>query len=647
MEQVIKFERRIARERLARKEAEELVDRKSLELYNKNKELKKLSESLEKVIAQRTSQMQKARDDALNALKVKSEFIANMSHELRTPMNGVLGILSLLRDDDLTDSQRELVEIAQTSGEHLLMVINDVLDFSKIEANKLNLNIGPIELREYIKAVCKPFELQSEQKGVSFEYSIDDEVPDDIKSDKLRLTQILTNLLSNAVKFTKQGFVKLSVSLPNSDDKSLFRICVQDSGIGISKDKISSVFSAFEQADSSITREFGGTGLGMNITQRLVNKLGGTISLESELSKGTSFYVDLTVEAIEKPIGKLNPNLEPKEIDGGLQVLLVEDNQINQLVAMRILQNWGLNVSVAENGQIAIEMLSEKSYDMIFMDLQMPVKGGIETCYQIRRDKLVPPSTPIIAMTAHNGEEHVKECFDAGMQGHIAKPLDRSALKAQVDKYVKISNAAEHSNISHEQEEVPGIDLSDGLNRLNDDRTLLYSLIRNFLNEYSGLSSKLFTLMEQSNLKEAQELLHKIKGSSSNLGMKALSKLAGDLEQQLKNERAISAAQINSMQRQYDIVVKSFATLDVLEEVELSGLAQRNESNEYLQQKMSELLSNLSKDLQASEEALKDLQACVLNDETARYLDQANEAMQIFDIASVEEAVKCACDSIK
>jgi len=642
--EIEKYKRRLAREKMARQQAEDLLEQKAADLFEKNRELLSLSDGLEKLVAQRTAQMQNARDDALSALRVKSDFIANMSHELRTPMNGVLGILSILLDEDPSESQRELLKIAQSSGEHLLMVINDVLDFSKIEADKIELVMAPVNMRSYISGLCQPFELQSKQKGIQFEYHIEDDVPNGLITDKLRLTQILTNFLSNAVKFTQKGSVSLHIGHlgPVSDNK--FRFTVSDTGIGISEQNIKSVFSAFEQADTSITREFGGTGLGMNISKRLIDLFDGEVHLESQYGQGTTFYVDITFDvadtlaeqsAVEAQLATTNA------IEGNASVLLVEDNKINQLVAKRMLENWGLGVSIAENGQECLEMLAKTTYDLVLMDLQMPIKGGIEATTEARSLGLIADATPIIAMTAHSSQQHIDECFEAGMQGHVSKPIDKDALKALLETFLKPLSQQHEVTDPIDNIHIDGVNVKEGLKRLNGDWTLLHTLIASFLSEHLTLGEQIQSFIANNNKDEAIALLHRVKGSGGNLGIHQLATYAGEGETKLKNGDTLSDSEIVALQSAFNIVKSSFDHIDSPSKVQ-GNTELRTESPQYLLEKMDEILLNLSKDVLASEEALDDLLQCLTSEATQKLLVEANDAMQQFDTLQVENCINSA-----
>ncbi len=642
--EIEKFKLRLAREKLARQQAENLLEEKAAALYEKNQQLISLTDDLEKQVANRTAQMQKARDEALQALKIKSDFIANMSHELRTPMNGVLGVLSILSHENLNEEQRELLETAQSSGEHLLMVINDVLDFSKIEADKVELVMAPLNIRSYLDNLCKSFQLQAKQKNLEFSLNIDSAIPNELVTDKLRLTQILTNLLSNALKFTLQG--QVSVSFESKEVRETdgdFRLIVSDTGIGISPQNLNSVFAAFEQADTSITREFGGTGLGMSITKKLVDMFDGKITVSSELNSGTCFFVDITMQISgEHQVVECAKSVD-KNLASTTRILLVEDNKINQLVAKKMLSNWGLQIEIEEDGQQAIDRLKKDTFDIILMDLQMPVKGGVTATKEIRSKGLISSKTPIIAMTAHSTQEHIDECFDAGMQGHISKPIEIDKLQGILKQFVGDLDISNDETLVNRDIIIHGINIQDGLKRLHGDWTLYYSLIKNFLTEHENLGDTLNVLVKSKQADQTRELLHRIKGSGSNLGMTDLAKSAAKLEDNIRGGAQIFPTQIEieSLQRFIEEITSSFALIENPNNSK-SSADNRNESIEYISDQMDSILDNLSKDVLASEEGLKDLMQCNMSEDTMKFVNEANNAMLQFDIETVANAIKKA-----
>ena len=643
MTDIQKYQRRIDRERAARKEAERLLEEKSAALYDKNMELFSLSESLEKLVAERTAQMQKARDDALAALRIKSDFIANMSHELRTPMNGVLGVLELLQSETLNPEQSELLGVAQSSGKHLLEVINDILDFSKIEANKISIELAPLEIRPYIKEVMTPFALQAKQKGLLVSYQVAEDVEQALVTDKLRLTQIISNLLSNAIKFTHSGEVSLAFEKLSEEQ---YRLTVTDTRIGISAENINSVFTAFVQADSSITREFGGTGLGMNITKRLVDMLHGSIAIESELGIGTSFSLDIHMQVAQLEASDNSSLSRFGESEDAVKLLLVEDHQVNQMVAKRLLENWGFEVVLAENGAHAIEIAQQASFDGILMDLQMPVMGGVEAAKTLRKQGLISVSVPIIAMTAHSSDEHIKECLAAGMQAHVSKPLNKARLLAVLQDHIKnellsaesTSGKANSEHFSMPHIHIRHLELADGLQRVGGDWNVMHGLLKRFLDEFRDFYA-VFSQAKADNMNDyGISMLHKLKGSGGNLGFHSLNTLASRTEAMLIDQDAWPEdTEIAQLDKILSEAHADFEQIGATQEQNVSQQKPQKKAvtDEELLLQISQTQESLKQDVFAAQAALDELLTFDLSAELLGAMNQAHTALQNFDTDTV------------
>jgi signal transduction histidine kinase/CheY-like chemotaxis protein/HPt (histidine-containing phosphotransfer) domain-containing protein len=643
-----KIQRRLDRERSARKEAERLLQEKSAALYEKNTQLSALSESLEKLVAQRTAQMQKARDDALAALQVKSDFIANMSHELRTPMNGVLGVLTLLQEENLNEEQAELLAVAQSSGKHLLEVINDILDFSKIEANKISIELAPLEVRPYLDELIAPFILQAKQKNIALNCHINNDVEATLLSDKLRLTQIISNLLSNAIKFTHEGAVNLIFS---KKEAGQYRIEVRDTGIGISAENINLVFTAFEQADTSITREFGGTGLGMNITKRLVDMLNGDIHIQSELGRGTSFCIDIDMEVVNNTL--INKVERDDKINLGreLSLLLVEDHTVNQMIATRLLENWGFSVLLAENGAQALEIAKQQVFDVILMDLQMPVMGGIQASRLLRERSLIAENVPIIAMTAHSTEEHIKECLAAGMQDHISKPLNKEILLSVLQRHLDSNTVMSEANDEQLSATSPTllaisiahINIADALQRVGNDWSLLHSLIKRFLDEFLDF----YAVFSQAKADDMQtygiSMLHKIKGSGGNLGFQPLYELASEAESNmLVQSKWPSNDSIMQIENMLSDIRADFVKIDPELGQEPGTTKAIKVSDKEVLAHISQAQESLKQDVFATQATLDEMLSFELNNELYKLINQAHTALMVFDTETVAQALSKA-----
>ena len=386
-----------------------------------------------------------ARDAANAANVLKSQFLANMSHEIRTPLNGVLAMAEVMSMGELAQVQRERLDVIRQSGGLLLAVLNDVLDLSKIEAGKLTLLVEDFDLGSAIGPARSSFGVLASQKGLSFELNVTDAASGGWRGDADRLRQIVGNLLANAVKFTHSGGVSAIFDV-NATTGGLLLV-VRDSGVGIAREKQAGLFEKFVQADNSATRRFGGTGLGLAICRELTQMMGGTISVESREGQGSTFYVDLPLERGEARIpAAVEATQIDEEQEGALRLLAAEDNPTNQQVLAAVMGSLGIDVEIVSDGRQAFEAWRDGAYDLILMDIQMPVMDGIDSARAIRAAELESgrPRTPIVALTANALSHQVEEYLAAGMDGHVAKPIEIAKLYDAISR--ALNDAARAAN---------------------------------------------------------------------------------------------------------------------------------------------------------------------------------------------------------
>ncbi len=480
----------------------------------------------------RNEELVRNKEIAERSSRLKQRFLANMSHEIRTPITSIAGLTHLILKTTLTPQQQEYVNGIRTSSEHLLALVNDILDYSKIEEGKVKFHLLEFNLRAHLTQLFKTMEYAALNKNIQYLHEFDDNLPENIVGDPIRLNQIIFNLLSNAIKFTDRGLVKLSARLvEDAKNAVVISIVVQDTGIGIPENKLHTIFRSFTQLGKDVTKTAEGTGLGLAITRQLIELQGGTINVKSKPDEGSTFEVMMMfkkqVDTTEKPEqSRESENNQLDSIDIGFKkILIVEDKKLNQLVTTEMLKSRWKNIetAIADNGKEAVEILRHKKFDLVLMDVQMPEMDGYEATKAIRADLKIPYSVmPILAMTAYTTDNETQQCLEAGMNDFVAKPFDPEQLYRKIIGLV-LHTASDHSYLA----ESTSYNYNDGehlnlayLNQItNGNATLKSKIIQMLIEETPEELFQLKKFTREKSWKRTRAIAHKMKSGISYLGL--------------------------------------------------------------------------------------------------------------------------------